>query len=231
MHLVPETRVGKITFYRIRLPYWAEDPASIGLTPESVDQLQSLADEAKAAYEAHYAAEQAAKSATATFHDAVKRMHAGGAGIVGGAAMIQSIKAYANTTGDKDVYARAMIDAPAKPGRAGSAPRPGTPNSFRFSVDQTGELKLIWKCKHPSGSVGTTYWVRRKLDGGDFVHVGIVGEKKFLDLTLPPGTKTCTYEVTALRSTGKGKPACYPIEFGSAYPMSIINEQTRRLVA
>ena len=36
MTIVPETRAGKIEFYKLHLPVWAEDPASIGLTADRV---------------------------------------------------------------------------------------------------------------------------------------------------------------------------------------------------
>src|SRR5687768_11994297 len=100
MPIVPETRAGKIRFYQLRLPVWAEDPASIGLTVEAVDQMQQLVDAAREAYEEHLRAQDAARSATMNFHNAVRRMHAGGDGVAGGAALLQTIKIYAQTTGD-----------------------------------------------------------------------------------------------------------------------------------
>src|ERR1051325_6992153 len=116
MPTVPHTRAGKIEFYKVRLPVWAEDPASIGLTSASVDELQQLVDEAQAAYREHLEAQQTARNATLKFHNAVSRMHQGGDGVAGGATMLQLIKAYAQQTGDPGVYPRASIPAPAKPG-------------------------------------------------------------------------------------------------------------------
>src|SRR4051812_18846975 len=114
MPIVPETRVGKIEYYQTHLPIWAQDPASIGLTPEAVAQVQQLVDEARAAMREHAAAQLAAQSATARFHIAVRRMHAGGDGVVGGAALLQAIKSYAQTTGDDAVYSRASVPRPTK---------------------------------------------------------------------------------------------------------------------
>jgi hypothetical protein len=117
---------------------------------------------------------------------------------------------------DVNVYSRAHITAPAKPGRPGSAPAPGTPYRFGIRLRQIGEITLTWKCDNPDGTVGTIYQVRRQTDDGPLSAVGMVGEKRFIDRAVPPGTKTCTYEVTALRSTGKGSPATYMIQFGNA---------------
>jgi hypothetical protein len=60
MAIVPETRSEKIQFYQTHLRAWAEDPASIGVTPEAVATLAGLVDEARAAYAAHRQAQQAA---------------------------------------------------------------------------------------------------------------------------------------------------------------------------
>ena len=40
-----------------------------------------------------------------------------------------------------------------------------------------------------------------------------------LDGAVPPGTKTCIYEVTAMRSTHRGMSARYTIQSGNASPM------------
>ena len=233
MTIVPETRIGKITFYQSHLPVWAQDPPSIGLTPEAVAELQQLTDEAREAYRAHYAAQMQARTATMKFHQAVRRMHAGGDGVVrGGAALLQTIKTYAQNTGDPGVYERAQIAAPSKPGRPGSAGAPGTAYDFRTNLWPTGALELTWKCNHPDGAVGIIYQVKRTLDDGVPTIVGTVGDKKFLDDSIPPGTKRCTYEVTAMRSTGQGAAASQTIKFGNAYPIQwIMPGKTRKLVA
>jgi len=214
MTIVPETRSGKIDFYWYRLPVWAQDPASIGLTPQAVAEFQPLVDAAREAQREHREAQLAARVATTKYHQAVRRMHAGGGGVVGGAALVQTIKTYAQITGDPNVFPRAHITPPSRPGRPGSAPAPGTPYRFSTNVRQTGEVELTWKCDNPDGAVGTIYQVRRQIDDGPMELVRTVGDKKFLDETLPPGTRYCTYEVTAVRSTGKGGSGRYWVQFG-----------------
>jgi len=231
MTIVPETRARKITFYQTHVPVWAQDPASIGLTTAAVDQLQALVEEARQAMVAQQEAQLAARNATQKFHNAVRRMHVGGDGVIGGATMLQLIKVYAQTTGDDSVYSRAHIAPPAKPGRPGSAPVPGTPYDFKSNLSQIGEIELTWKCDNPDGTVGTIYQIKRKTDGGPLVLVGTVGEKKFLDDTIPPGTKECIYEVTAMRSTGKGNVGGYIIQFGCAHPNPSFVIKRTKLVA
>ena len=215
MTIVPETRTGKITFYQTHVTRWAEDPASIGVTPEAVETLADLVAEAREAYAAHSQAQQAALAATARYHNAVKRMHRG---MGGGAYLLQQIKAFAATTADKGVYERAWISAPASPGRPGSAAAPGTPHSFEVELFQLGEVRLTWKCDNPDGTVGTIYEIRRRLDfQGPFTYLATAGAKKsFMDETLPAGTRVCQYEVTAVRSTRRGKPGLYLFMLGGA---------------
>jgi hypothetical protein len=235
MTIVPETRSGKILFYETHLPVWAADPASIGVTPAAVAALGDLVAEARAARAAQRRAQDEARAATARYHEAVRRMHAASNG---GAALIQTIKAFAQTSGDDGVYPRASLPVPASPGRPGSAPAPGTPRGFAVTLRQTGAIELTWKCDNPGGTAGTIYQVKRQLgdgiDGEPFTTVGTVGAKSFVDRTLPPGTRLCTYEVTALRSTAKGEPARYTIRLGAdpgAARVAPVQVKGRRLVA
>lgn len=223
MSIVPETRSGKVEFYQVHAPVWAEDPASIGLTAEDVAELQERVDEAQAALIEHQRAQEAARAATQRYHHAVRRMHSGGGipdgsptvGGVCGTALLKRIKAYAQITGDAGVYVRAQIGEPRKTGRPGSAGAPGKPYGFEVALTQMGWLELTWKCDNPDGTVGTVYQVMRALEDGPSVPRAMVGEKRLLDETVPPGTRVIRYEVTAMRSTGKGESAEYVVRFGA----------------
>src|SRR4051812_17496030 len=109
MTIVPETRSGKLLFYQTHVRAWARDPASIGLTTEAVETMQQLVDEANAAFQEHLVAIAKARGAVVKYHDLVRRMHAGGEGVMGGAALLQIIKTYAQTTDDPSVFSRARI--------------------------------------------------------------------------------------------------------------------------
>jgi hypothetical protein len=225
MHVVPETRSGKITFYKVRLGAWAEEPESIGLTPESVAALAARVDEARQAEIEQRRAASAARSATAKYYSAIRRLHAEpGAG----ASMIQSIRAHAQTTGDRQVYFRALLPVPPKARRAGSVPPPGKPTNFSAQLHQDGSLELKWTCDNPDGADGTMYEVRRRVaPDGEFAYVGTVGGKRFLDDTLPPGLAFVEYQVTAVRSTRRGELARYHVNFGSS-GRRVASVQTQR---
>jgi len=81
---------------------------------------------------------------------------------------------------------------------------------------QVGSVELKWKRSNPAGTVGTIYEVKRQIGalvGG--VHVcGATGVTTFTDDSLPAGASLCTYQVTAVRSTARGNPAQYTVNFG-----------------
>lgn len=215
MGVVPDNRLGKIEFYESHLPPWTTNAAAIGLTPASVTALGTLTTAARSAYNAHVAALEAARAATANFYDKVRAMHSGPAA---GADMIQTIKTYAQTKNDPTVYVLAQIPAPAVPG---TTPPPGTPFDFAVGLLQNGALELKWKCNNPSGTQGTIYEVMRRSGGGGggaFTFVGATGVKVFTDETLPSDAAPVTYQITAVRSTSRGNPAQFIVNFGIGGP-------------
>ncbi len=233
MGVVPDTRIGKIEFYEAHIQPWNTNATSIGLTAAQVTALSTLTTQARAAFNAAEAARQAAKAATQAFYDKVRALHSGpGAG----ADMISAIKTFAETKNDPNVYVLAQIPAPSQPG---TTPPPGTPFEFAVGLLQSGALGLKWKCNNPSGTVGTLYEVRRRIGAGQaapFTFVGASGTKSFTDETLPSGSSPVTYQVTAVRSTSRGNPAQFTVNFGigggGGFVIASVNEPgTGRLAA
>jgi hypothetical protein len=209
MGVVPDDRLGKIEFYEAHLQPWTANAAAIGLAPASVTALAALVTTARKAYDGHLAAQAAARAATQSFYDAVRAMH-GGPGA--GADMIATIKTFAATQSDPNVYVLAQIPPPAA---GGPTPPPGTPFDFTVTLMQDGSLGLRWKCNNPSGTVGTIYEVKRAMGaGGAMEFVGASGVKSFTDDTLPSGASPVMYQITAVRSTARGNPAQFVVNFG-----------------
>ena len=216
MPIVPKSRPGMLDFYESHIDAWRADPGAIGLDAGSADAQAARIDAARAAYDAHHEAINAARSATQRYHDAIAAMHADpGAG----ADMLETIKAFAQTTGDAGVYVQARIPPPAD---RSAAPPPGTPFDFRIGLRQDGAVELAWKCGNPRGTAGTVYEVLRAV-GGDAQHgataetfefVATVGAKSFTDTTIPAGAARVVYQITALRSTRRGDPARHMVRFG-----------------
>jgi len=210
MDTVPNTKIGKIEFYESKLSPWGLAPASIGLQPSAVSALATATAAARAAYSAHLSAMEASKAATQFFYDKVRSLHAG-PGL--GADMIQQIKTFAQTTNNPNVYVLAQIPGPSSPGEI---PAPGTPFDFKVGLLQSGALELRWKCPNPEGAQGTMYEVRRKAThaGTDFEFLGATGGRTFVDDTLSVGGGAWMYQITAVRSTARGHPANFLVNFG-----------------
>ncbi|MBM4108026.1 MAG: hypothetical protein FJ255_04340 [Phycisphaerae bacterium] len=120
--------------------------------------------------------------------------------------------------GLRDDYVLAQIPPPATPG---VTPPPGTPFAFTVGLLQNGALELKWKCANPSGTQGTIYEVKRSIGGppaGALTFVGATGVKSFTDETLPSGSAPVTYQITAVRSTSRGSPAQFTVNFGIGGP-------------
>lgn len=207
MSLLPNSRVGKIEFYEAHVSPWQENAAAIGLTSQQVDALEKRTRQARAAYDAHQAAMEAAKAATLDFYNCVRDMAEDGADL------IRTIRNQAETAGDPNVYVLARIPAP---GPRSPTPPPGLPSDLRVALLATGALALSWKCPNPAGASGTIYEVQRRIDGENatFVYIGSSGVKRFTDETLPAGTASVTYQITAIRSTARGPAARFTVRFG-----------------
>lgn len=204
MGIVPENTYPRITWYRTRLANWAENFAALGLSAEEVAQLETKLAAAEERYRQQRMAQQLARTATSWLHLAMDELS------VLGASMIGKIKATASMEGN-GVYNKAWMPSPAEPSPIGA---PGQPFRFEVQLRSLGDLMIKWKCKHPKGSEGTMYEVRRQLGSGPFEIVGLVGKKKFHDHTIPPGTANVTYRVTAVRSTRRGLTGEYTLNLG-----------------
>jgi hypothetical protein len=206
MAIVPNTNIGKLTFYEAHIPRWTLTPAAIGLTAAECSALSALITGARKAYNDQQVAIEAARSATLNMNNAIRAMHNLGS------ADIAKIKAYAEATNNPGVYPAADIPAPAAPSPIGP---PGTPYEFVVGLLQDGSVELKWKCNNPAGATGTVYEVRRRIGNtGGFVFIGAQGGKKFTDDTIPSGSSGVTYEITAVRSTKRGAAAQFNVNFG-----------------
>ncbi|MCL4220112.1 MAG: hypothetical protein KJZ65_01955 [Phycisphaerales bacterium] len=225
MATVPTTNLGKIEFYESHLPAWGTNAVAIGLTAGSVTSLATLTAAARTAYNAHVAAQAAARAATANYYDKVAAMHAGpGAG----SDMIRTIRAFAQSSNNPNVYVLAQIPPPATPG---PVPAPGTPFAFKVGLLQNGALELKWKCHNPSGASGTVYEIMRRVGSGPFSYLDAPGQRQFVDAGVPAGAASVTYQITAARSTTRGNPAQFTVTFGTGAGAGTIASVTSDAVA
>lgn len=180
--------------------------AAIGLSPAAALLFKNATDKAKADYKAALAADEAKKAAVNTAQESIKALRK----VAGDA--IKAIKAFADAAPIPSVvYNLAMIPAPALPG---PVPAPGTPTDFTAGIEPTGAITLRWKCVNPVGGGGTVYEVQRKTGTGTFAVVGIVGKREFTDGSLPSGSTGVQYQITAVRTTVRGTPNIFVVNFG-----------------
>lgn len=103
-----------------------------------------------------------------------------------GADMIQTIKTFAQTTNKPNVNVLAQIPSARSEARR---LRRARRVDFTMNLLQDGSLRLRWKCSNPSGTVGTSFEVKRQQGGAEpFEFVGTTGVKSFTDDTLTGGS-------------------------------------------
>lgn len=209
MGVTPNTIIGKIQFAEDHVQAWTDNSVPMGSSAAAVTDWHGKVTAARAAFAAQQGAELARKNATNDLHLAVNAMMEATSSIV------QSVRSKAKIAGDS-VYSLASLPVPSAPS---PKPAPGKPTDPKISLDETGLLTLSFKCENPVGTSGTIYQVWRQIgESGTLTYLGGVGEKKFVDDTLPAGSTNIVYQVQAVRSTAKGPWATFNVRFGQGGP-------------
>jgi hypothetical protein len=204
MPIVPEKAADKITWFEAHHAPFTANATAIGTTTAEVSALAALVTAARARQVAQIAAQEAARTATNEYNNAVAAMALAGSDI------LIKVKARA-ATGGHAIYDLAQIPPPATPSPVGP---PGMPTAFRVALKPDGALELSWKCANPRGSAGTIYQVLRKIGAGEFSVIGGSGTRKFVDGTVPAGVASVVYRVQAIRSTQVGTANDVTVNFG-----------------
>ena len=204
--ILPDGIVQRIEFYEQRAANWVIQAAALGITPAKATQLVTLTGAARTKYQDQQAAKTALKGATADLHSS------SGAMMNLGSEVIKEIKAKAASDGNQ-IYTLAGLPIPSTPSPVA---RPGTPTDLQcLLVPGDGSLLLSWRCSNPANAVGVVYQVARKLAGeSDFTPIGIAGERKIADSSLPMGSGLIGYRITAVRTTSIGLPATFYVQLG-----------------
>ncbi len=199
MRVVPVTNAAKIAFFETHLPAWEANPDTIGLTAEQVADLRASTTEARAAFNDAQQARDAAQAATLRQTQAVIKMAALGGGL------IKTIRAFAETTDDRSVYAEAQIPLPRRGSPLGPAP---TPTNLTFELRTDGAIELRWDAETKGR---TAFIIERQTQRpgerlGPWRLIGTATAKTFTDAALPTGLECAVYRVTAERPGGRSEP-------------------------
>lgn len=206
MPIIPQKKMEQLAFFESHYPVWFAAPTTIGLTTAQATAFKTEVIAARGAFDAAQVARTAARSATGQQDTAL------GTAFRTCADLVRVIKSYAEQQPNpQTVYDAAGIPAPSTGSPVGP---PGTPTNFSVSLQQNGAVNLAWKCVNPEGSVGTIYEVRRKTGTGAFQFIGAIGVRKFTDDTLTAGSTNVMYQITGVRSTVRGEPAQFGVNFG-----------------
>lgn len=216
MRVVPKRQQDKLRWCRVRVGPWTEHAEAIGTSGEMMAAFADEVEAARAALAEAARARAQARSATLAAKAAVAKMHWRAAHIV------KQVRAQAEASDDVNIYALASIPAPAS---ASPIAAPGKPYGFGVELLGDGSLRISWSCKHPAGSEGVLYEVRRRVvtarGVGEPVFVAMVGKKRFHDKRPPvAGASMFIYEIRAVRSTKRGPIATFNVNFGTPAPGS-----------
>ncbi len=188
MAVLPGSRLARIEWFEQRLANWAANAAAIGLNSAQVIALQQRVTAARTGYNGAQQSRNGSKASTVTFHTSEDEM----ADL--GRDLIKTIKAFAETSNDPNVYALAEVPPPAPPTPAGP---PDAPTDLRGSINNDGAVELKWE---GTLSHRTFYEVYRRAEGESaWSFIASMGAKSFLDDTLASGCSAVLYRVRAKR--------------------------------
>jgi hypothetical protein len=206
MALVPSKLAAKVAFYVAHQDPWTLNGTALRIAPDDITQMQTLTDAAQAAQTAKESATDAARTANQLYRQAVAAMAAHGASI------ISTIRGTAQATGDPNIWNLAVLP---EPKTREPVAAPGSPYAPAVQLIAGGSLQLKWKCKNPSDGPGVVYEIHRQSGDGTMSYLATSGTRSFIDSTLPAGTANVTYAITAVRSTKKGFPTQFAVQFGT----------------
>jgi hypothetical protein len=220
--LVPDTKPGKIAFYKSRLALWTTNSVAIGSSAAEISALSALITAAETSLLEQEQARETSESKTLACDNAIAAMEYAGATVISG------VRYKARTAGDV-VFELSNLPAPATPSPV--AP-PGKPTDFTAELQEDGSVILGWKCPNPVGVGGTSYQVyRRDTPEGEFEAKGVAGERKWIDATIPAGSSQVTYKIRAFRSTAAGPWALYTVTFGTGGTTSVADASGPKIAA
>lgn len=213
------TRREKLQWIEARIEQWQQNQAQIGISVQQITNLKTLVGSASAAFTGAEFARAAAKNATRDFYDAFNDMSGPTRDL------INTIKAYAETTNNPSVFSLSSIEPPAPPTPAQA---PSTPFDVSGSVSPTGNATITWDADRSGASSGIFFMVERKRGNeATFSIIGGTAEKAFLDVDPRFATGTVQYRVKAQRgglSSDWSVPIAFSITGGGGFTVSQLTE-------
>lgn len=178
MAILPDSRIKRVEFFESKISPWTSNAVAIGLTAGQATVLSTQTLAARAAFNAMITAQEASKNATQAFYNACQTMTDTGADY------LKTIKAFAATTNNPNVFTLAVIPPPKAPT---PTPPPATPTDLIATLENLGAIRVSWTASVARGTAFSV-WRRLNLTGRSYEQIATVsGTTSFLDETLPAG--------------------------------------------
>jgi hypothetical protein len=183
-----------IEFYKAHSGVWEAAALTVGLQPATITAFKAAVDAAVVSQDKVIQARQDSKAVTDELNANAAVLRA-----IGGACM-STIRAFAETTGDDNVYTIAKIPMPKPPVPVGP---PTSPTDLSADPHANGTITLKWK-----GTIQGNQWfaIDRKVDAAPWVRLDSVRAKTFTDLAVPMNTNMIQYRVAGQRGTVISNP-------------------------
>lgn len=221
----PQPKVDQIIWFENHLGAWLAAPTAYGVTAPMVADVETAVLAARKSYEDAQMAKQAAKNATVAQDQNVRTM------LVKGRDLVNVMKSFIENSGNTALWAAAGLTPDAE---RGTAPAPTAPFELRAELDSVGNVIVSWKTSQPRGVSGVIYSVQRSIDGGAFALLDSVGEKQFIDETVPTSANSISYIIKAKRGNqSSGWSSALTIRFGrvGGGGFAIVGQSTSELKA
>ena len=196
---LPADRRQSLVWLESRIDGWNINFASIGLTSAQVTDLASDIDTTRTSFTSVQAARAEAKAETQSWYTNADELHTKAADL------ITLVKSFAANSGSSAAVYLAADMTPRNP-PAPVAP-PEQPGNLKATLLGNGSVVITWDGRGPTGTV---YNITRKLPaetGFRFIGQGDGRDKSFVDATVPTGSASATYIITAVRGSDVSTPS------------------------
>jgi hypothetical protein len=206
--LIRSPRQPAINFAAEHVEPFTTHAAAVGITPAIASSYTSAVTKANDAQTAVNNLKQQLKVAVADANGKFREMSQSLSDVV------SRIDLFAATQADPMVvYNLAALLPPTDPSQQAE---PGTPDTFRATLNPSGSVRVAWKCKNPEGSQGTVYIVRRKLNNStQWQQVALTASRFYVDGTIPAASGGAQYTVQGQRGNVLGEASApFTLQFG-----------------
>ncbi|MCC6322385.1 MAG: hypothetical protein IT438_13230 [Phycisphaerales bacterium] len=191
MSELPQSRLARLQYFEAHYGLWQTNAVNVGISAATALSVKNATTACRAGFDSMMVARNAAKAATLNFYNLNNTLVDLGRGV------ISTIKSFAESTSNPNVYVLADINPPAPPS---PVPAPSTPLEFTGSVSPDGVVTLAWRPESSGPSSGVFFLLERKKIGeANYSVLGATMERNYMDPDADIGSGPVQYRVRAVR--------------------------------